>query len=316
MKPLHLHSSKQSGQGGALKNIHMTLPGQNVLILGAICISIIGSIGAYRFAEYQKATSLSNSGYKQGSLVASGGGSDTASSSRVSGNYAQILTNIELANIDAKAAYENPFLPKDSDTLTDRLSKNVFVSYLQTQKSDGSAANSQEELATQVVANIDTSQLPTAKYSLNTVNMFYPKTKAEIKAYGNAFAEIRTRNLQIIAANPAKYEKDIAAVGDIMKKIGEELITIRVPSEVALAHLDIVNGYIRTGEAFKIIADEKKDPLKALLGLKIFKEENEKQAEMFTQIGNYFVKNAILFDKAEPGDMWNVSTTQASGSSQ
>ncbi|MEN9649169.1 MAG: hypothetical protein RL094_136 [Candidatus Parcubacteria bacterium] len=283
----------------------MKLPGQHVLILGAICLSILGGVGAYKYAQYKKAAEALRN---RNGIVASAAGTNADTQSK---EYAEILAQIELAKIDAAASTTaNPFLPSPNDTMTDSLSKNVFISYLKYQGDDNLDAAGQAEIANAVVSNIDASKLPGLKYSLNSIKMTYSVNVADIKLYGNTFATIRNKHLAQIAANSQFYNTHLVELGAILSQLGEELMKMNVPSEVALPHLDIANAYIRSGESFKIISGQAKDPLKALLGVKVFKDDLDRQTEMYTQISNYFSNNGILFDTTEPGIMWNISTSR------
>ncbi len=277
----------------------MTLPGKNILILGAVCLSIIGGVGAYKIAQAARA----NLETSQKGIIASTNSNQNASASNSTSKLLGALQQAELATISSSST--NPFAPVAGDTLTNQLSKNFFTSYIQVQA--GTESESQNEaLINNALANIDVKQLPKEKYTASDLKVTGINTPAFLKTYANLFAQIQAEEIKKIQDNPSYYQDNLLEIGKIYAVIGERLIKMEVPVTVAAEHLVIANGYILSGENFKMIMEQDKDPLKSLIGLRQYKETVEQQHEMFTQIGTYLGTSGILFNKTEPGFFWTA----------
>jgi hypothetical protein len=57
-------------------------------------------------------------------------------------------------------------------------------------------------------------------------------------------------------------------------------------------------------DTFPFIDGEEKDPVKALLGLRIVQNNLIELPTLFIKINQYFKQNGILFDKSEAGYLW------------
>ena len=275
--------------------IHFELPHTKILVLAAICISIISILLAYKVSEAKK------NSLKEVHLSASAGsdGNEVAADQRI----ADALNEAQLASLGDLASSSDPLAPSPKDTLTDRFSKDIFASYIQFEKSGEQLSDS--ELSQNPINNINTDFLPKPVFTSSDLIVFNPKNKDEIKSYGNAFAKAYIESLAPIAANPDKFSDDLVNIGIIYKKIGSTLVKIKVPAEVAEKQLSIANDFVIMAKAFPLVNGQQSDPVKALLGLRVVKDSMENQVNMFTSISTYFKQNDILFEKSEPGALWN-----------
>jgi hypothetical protein len=155
------------------------------------------------------------------------------------------------------------------------------------------------------INNINTDSLPKPVYTSSDISVFTPSNKDEIKKYGNLFAKTYLDALAPVAAHPERFSDDLINIGEIYKKIGESLIKIKAPAEVAEKQLSLANGFAVMAKAFPLVNGQQKDPVKALLGLQVVKDSMENQVRMFTDMNTYFRQNGILFEKGEPGALWN-----------
>lgn len=274
----------------------MQVPGKNVLILAAICVSILGGVGAYKIAQAARLNLEKNTA----GIIVSAETTPTVKSEN------KLLNALQQADFSAisSSTYSNPFAPAESDTMTERLSKDFFVSYAKTQTGELTDAND-IELVNNALAGIDTSKLPREKYSTSDMRIISGNTQAELRKYGNDFVTFQNERLLAIKENPTKYQNDLNAIGGVYASIAEKLITMQVPVSLAAEHLTIANAFYLSSKDFEMISQQTNDPVKALLGLRQYKESVERQQRMFTDIASYFKRNGIIFSDTEPGYFWN-----------
>jgi hypothetical protein len=278
-----------------LKKIHIELPHTKILVLAAICISIISIVLAYKISEAKK--NLVNN--KNIYATAGSDANEIAADQRI----ADALNEAQLANLGYLGSTTDPLAPSPKDTLTDRFSKDIFAAYIQFEKSGEKLSES--ELSLNPINNINTDSLPKPVYTSSDISVFTPSNKDEIKKYGNLFAKTYLDALAPVAAHPERFSDDLINIGEIYKKIGESLIKIKAPAEVAEKQLSLANGFAVMAKAFPLVNGQQKDPVKALLGLQVVKDSMENQVRMFTDMNTYFRQNGILFEKGEPGALWN-----------
>ena len=284
-------------------------PGKNVLILGSLCVALIAGLVAYKIAANHRENLVERQKTALGVSFSASGTQDTSQI------IAGALADAQINTLGATAT--NPFAVTPNDTMTDRISKQLFTSYLQSQQADGDiTADSAAAIADDLVNNnIDVSQLPKQNtYTYNQTRIVAGSSKTPLQQYGNAVAAVIRTNFLIVSNNKARYSNDLIGLATIYKNIGAQLMTQPVPADLAQNHLILANSYAGASEAMKMISDQAKDPVKALLGVKTFKETGQVQAEIYTDLAQYFQTNGILFDSSEPGSLWNsflvASTTK------
>jgi hypothetical protein len=221
----------------------------------------------------------------------------------------EALNKAKLASLGALASSTNPFDPSPKDSVSDRFSKDIFSAYLKYQQ-DGILPDGDELVNN--LEYLDIRDVDKNKYSLAFLNIFIPTTQAEVKDYGNNFARIYLQTVKPVDDDVFKYQTDINKMVPIYKAIGENLLRVRVPSAVSNEHLQLVNQYLKQADAFVLVGGQVKDPVKALLGLKVIREGIPIQVEMFTKIKKYLIDNDIIYGAEEPGNFWNVGTTTIS----
>lgn len=274
----------------------LKVPSNKTLILGAVCLSLVAAIAAFKIGEAKRMSLRANMSRESAVFI------DLQKT-----NEEGQLLQAALRNLDVQAAIgtssdENPFSPSVNDTLTDSLAKNLFLTYAQIQ--NGNDARTDEEIASGIVGQIDTAALPKAVFSLSNVKIVSPRTAEDIKTYGNRVGAIIKDNYTYIADR--KDTIKLAEIAQIHKKIGTEMIAIPAPTAIAQMHLAMANDYALLGASFEIISSqEKKDPLKSLLAIRTAKDSAENLDQVYKEINSYFAKNAILFTNEEPGVVWS-----------
>lgn len=282
------------------------LPHKKVLILGAVCISIILIILTYKISNEKRLLTE-----KQSELSVVGG--RTAEEIAADRKIVNALNQAKLESLGALANSTNPFDPSPKDSISDRFTKDIFAAYLQYNK-DGVLPDGDSLI--QNFDYLDVNDINKNKYSLAFLNIFAPTNKDEIRNYGNIFAKTYLDAIEPVNRDVMKYQTDINTMVPIYKNIGENLLKVRVPSAVANYQLELINQYLKQADAFVLIGGQVKDPVKALLGLKVVREGIPVQVEMFTNIKKYIYDNDIVYRADEPGNFWNVGTTTVSLSQQ
>lgn len=274
----------------------MKAPSNKILILSAVCLSIIASLGAYKIGEARKV--LNESKKKNAAVYI-----DIKKTNPDTLALQEALNKIQTeAALNPDADRGNPFQVKSTDTMTDALAKNIFITYAE--RESGKSDDTDETVANSIIGGIDTSVLPRAAFSIKDIKLFVPQTKEEVKAYGNASAAI-IKKYYTVVASPEYADGDLKKIASVHKEIGQELISVKVPAAMAQSHLNLANGYVMFGESLDIIAkEEQKDPLKALLSVRTAKDSSESITTSATEINTYLNQNDILYSENEAGLIW------------
>ncbi len=225
-------------------------------------------------------------------------------------NIRDIITQTEFDL--AFATDTNPFAPSESDSLTDTLSKNIFLSYA---KYDAQGLLDTAEGPTQIAENIllgiDTAKLPKNSYAFSQLVTFNPTIAGDLITYGNLYAQAEIGNLSLIKKNPATYQNNLSAIGGLYKTVAADLMKIKTPYIIATNHLAVANAYDMMGQSLINMAESNVDPLKATLSVKIFKESVSTQSKNFMEIADYIQGSGIIFAEKAPGVIFNKKTQKA-----
>lgn len=282
------------------QNIEM--PHTKVLILAAICISVVAIALTYRVKEAKMAT-LTKNPYSSLAAVAGTSNQVLAADERVAAALAETQNSL----LGALAKSGNPFDPNQNDSVSDRFTKDIISAYSKAQYSqngDTEGGAGSEIDVNSALNNIDTSKLPAPRYTIKEVTIFVPQNKAQIKEFANNFAKTYLVTLAPVATNPTKYSTHLEEVGNLYNLLAANLLKVPVPSELATVHLQIVNSFALMADTFPLIDGEEKDPVKALLGLSLVQKALTELPTLFIKMSQYIKQNGILFDKTEAGSLW------------
>lgn len=274
------------------------LPHKKVLILASVCASIILISLAVRLASAsQNDFVFDNSGEVQ---VVAG---QSAESSVADKRILEALEKTQIEGLGSTTSGANPFAPNPKDSLSDRFSKDIFSAFLKF-NAEGENANT-DSVALEAVNNINPRDLPKDRYGLSDIRIFVPSSKDEMKKYGDTFAEIYITTLKKVTDDPERYNV-LSNLSLIYKELSVKLLAVPVPDRVATTHLNLVNAFSKVSESLPIVEQQSKDPVRALLALRIVQESLINQIKLFTEIKAYFEQNGILFSDQGYGKMWNV----------
>lgn len=264
------------------------------MILSAICLSVIASLGAYKIGEARKV--LNEERRKTGAVYVDFKPTDPSNAL-----LQAALENIE-SDETASGTDDNPFTPKPTDTMTDSFAKSIFLTYAE--RESGQRSDDDASIANSVIGQIDVSNLPKVAYSLNNVQLFVPMTNDEVKKYGNDAGTV-IKNNYLLLGTPEYADNDLRKVARLHKQIGQALIQIKVPAALAQSHLNLANAYVMFGDSLDVLAtQEKVDPLRALLSIRTAEESSKNLTKAAGEINSYFEQNDILYSDNEAGLIW------------
>lgn len=277
-----------------LKTANIELPHSKTLILAAICVVAIGITLSYRIKQARVEAASS--------VTAEAGTNDQtlAADERVAAAIASAQDDL----LGALASSTNPFEPTPKDNTSDRFTKDILAAYAQYQYGTDDTIADPQTASDNAINNIDTSTLPQKPYGMKDLTLFVPQNNVEIQTYGSTFAKTYLTLLAPVAQNPAIYNSDIEKVGGLYRNIAASLAKIPVPNDLAQEHLAVVNDFAQMADTFPLIDGQEKDPVRALLGLRIVQTDLAELPTMFIKINQYFKQNGILFDKSNPGYLW------------
>ena len=270
-------------------------PSKTILVISAVCFSILLATISYKIT-------LSKSKLPSENIVAGFQGTTTTPGEIVTNALQDAQAN---SLSEGENPSDNPFAIQPGDNVSDRLTKTIFTGYLYAQQTDGVSDDSVAQVNDAVFSQIRSTDLPQGDFLLSQIRVFVPKTKTDLREYGNSLANVIRSNYQLIASDQEKYSNNIKALSAVYKKIGNEIILQKSPIAMQSTQLNLANSYSLTGKGIDMVADQEKDPVKAMLGLKTVKELNTYQSEMLINMANYLNNNDIIFSSDEPGFFWN-----------
>ncbi|MEI8061850.1 MAG: hypothetical protein WCG97_00945 [bacterium] len=270
-------------------------PSKTILILGAVCFSIILGSVAYKIAIAQRAL------HPNDAIIGLQG---------TTTDLGNVVTNAiqdaqDNSNIEGLATSSDPFAPQPGDSVSDRVTKKIFSGYMYAQQTDGVTDQSTADVTSVVMGQINQSDLPQPEFLANQVHFFVPTSKDQIKQYGNNLADVIVQNYQIVANNKEKYANNLTEMAKIYSQIGYNIMKVKAPIEMNVEQSSLANSFVLASEGMKMVALQETDPVKSLLGLKTVKEVGQSQSQVLINISQYFKKNDIIFSTNDSGAFWN-----------
>ncbi len=273
---------------------NVKLPSRNILILTSICVVLILCVVAVklRYGNIVKVPDFASLDY--------------SADSNPSNMIDQAIQASEISALGGTTTAQD-ILSNPNDTLTDKLSKNLFTNYMAMQADDGSVDNnSQTNIVNGTLSNITPPAID-QKYPLSNLTTFIPKNSDDLHSYGNLV--IQTIQNTLLTAKDVSTNSDGTPSNDniiVYKKIAEALIKIKTPSALSFDFVSIINNYYSMYTTLDEINNYAKDPLKGLLAIKQYQAITQSQTTLFTDMASYFKNNGIIFSNNEPGNAWNI----------
>jgi hypothetical protein len=187
----------------------------------------------------------------------------------------------------------------DPNNITQSVSRDLFAKFMSLQSSGGLNSETQTQVVSEVIANIDPGSIP-PRFSLVDVRVVDNSDK-NLKEYGNQIAEILfnlQKNVTPESTNKAGLDLYVSAV--------ESVKNLPVPNTLGLTHVQLLNNFNATYQMLLLLVEYEKDPVKGLVALKSLQVNNKNALELFKTIALELKNNDIIFDKAESGYLWNT----------
>jgi len=208
--------------------------------------------------------------------------------------------------------------PKKDLTATDLLAQNLFAEYLSLRGARENIDDTDKNTMIDFVIEKALDAEVNNQYEISDLNIIEDNSAMTLKKYGNDFISItqlysrdltqdeivvfermlRTENQEDVA-----YLKKSASAYD---SVADKLKQIKIPNNLALIHLDIINNYSIISDALKNISLTLDDPIRGMNGFAFYLAALEVQRGFFKEIKDYFDKNKIIFNSYDTGYIWNL----------
>ncbi|MES2059505.1 MAG: hypothetical protein V4438_00575 [Patescibacteria group bacterium] len=189
-------------------------------------------------------------------------------------------------------------------TLSRDIARSLFANTAYLDSSNSLDDASKEALVQNAINQIQNS-FTYKEYSAEGLRYIDNADKDAIKAYASKFATLQIGMLLIMQNNVSKIETDLGVLGKIYAQEAEALYELKVPRDLAAAHLEIVNNFSRSAAAFAAFAN-KNDPLAIPLAMKAYQTAAAEQESLLGQIAQFIKSNDIIFTSNEAGGYWNA----------
>jgi len=287
----------------SLENIKIKAPNKNTLILASICFALLIISFAYK-AKLSADTGLPTD---PGISIVAGSLTGATDQSPMDQKVADALQQAQLD--DENSTTTDELTIKDTDSMSDKFTKNLLLSYAQHQN-DGTDVSDDEinQIASQ---SLDSTQAPQAKYSLNDLQISADTSEGGYRAFGNSFGGIYFNFINNIVSNQDKYDSSLPNVAQAYDEVGQKLLKIPVPTTLANDYLTYINDFSMLSDSMLIVSKQQDDPVKALVGLRQLQSLSQQQEDLFLKIAKFFSDNGIIFKDSEPGIVLNIAAQNA-----
>ena len=224
------------------------------------------------------------------------------------------------------AASDIPGVDAGPTTLTDQFAQQLFKQYLTNR---GATPPTPDQIATLVETGV--TQLEQSNTIPNAFNAGEERVVGSgpdaLKTYAVAVERVFLTNQvpeqqsEILYFADAVNKNDdaslakVSAIGKSYGTIGEALIKIPVPIEVASLHLELANALMRMNAVTLDFAAIRTDPLRAMLGLAQYEQDGAGVLQALSSIHSLFVNEGVTFGQGEAGGQFYSSTVEASEAS-
>ena len=211
----------------------------------------------------------------------------------------------------------DPDLPPapDENTLTAAFAKNVFTLYLDRLQANGGQLADQDlaDIANQALAELGGSITAAPPFKSARDLIVSGEGSEAMKAYAAAVERVMLANTSDASKSELAYLKDavenndtaalahISSLAKAYRMSAAGIAVLPVPSELAAAHLALVNSLARTSEATNDFALFDADPLTTVLALKQYPGDILALVDALESIANAFNAVDITLAPGEPG---------------
>jgi len=283
---------------------------QFAFILGAVALSA----GLVFAADY--ITSSKNSGGTQGGVAVSTTNQDGDS-------WLNTLHDIQAGSGTSLPPSPNPDSVSNllgaaqSENLTNTIGRSLFIK-LSDAKAQGLGGDipTQDALIADALSQVSQNR-GASVYTAADLNPI-PATPEALHTYGNEVIAVVQNHPKasytdtLVAVGNATDKHDsayllpLATIGSAYQAIADELAVVPVPQTLGPLHLQVVNNFAHMADTYPDMAMVITDPLRGLSGIQMYQSLVQETERVLTNIAQQLSKNAILFDKSEPGAAWSA----------
>jgi hypothetical protein len=204
-----------------------------------------------------------------------------------------------------------------SGNITSQVARTVFEEYV-TQKQEGGVQQLDfNSLIGEILEGNDGFITPKL-YSTSDIRTV-TATEANVRGYGNSFAQIVTQFPDLYTAQIQAHftinaaEEQIIAdkpwFSELSRKystIVEQLLRLEVPQAFAGKHIEAINTLASIGQSLSDMANVELDAVRGIRGMERYSNLWASQTVIYKDMAAIFTKNGIIFSSSEPGNAWNT----------
>lgn len=213
---------------------------------------------------------------------------------------------------------EETNIDQESFNLTGILGRQFFAEYLTLKQSGAEIGEStQAELINSFLTNLAIPE-PNDAHTLSDVKTYQPKTKEEIKEYGNNLGLIIKRHFDAIPeteltifnnALANENESELEKLNPLIlayKNTAIQFLELGTPQNLSKDHLKIINTFQQISKQLTNMKKVFADPVLAIASLKQYQKTSQEAYTALQNIHLSFLGQKIAFTEGEPGQLFEI----------
>ncbi|MBU1091482.1 thrombospondin type 3 repeat-containing protein [Patescibacteria group bacterium] len=180
-----------------------------------------------------------------------------------------------------------------------------------------------EEILLSAYSSLESIPKQENNYNATSIQKIERATQEEIKNYGNSFGTIIKKYFDSIEQSEVKIVEEFLKNGNLKdeeiknlekislayKNTALDASKIKVPSETANEHLNVLNFFDKISENIQNIRNSGADPILRMLEINNYQQNASEAKKSLVNINNYFLRKQIIFNKGESGDIFALYGT-------
>lgn len=226
--------------------------------------------------------------------------------------YAQSEASFSASQAGSATVHNIEFTESDSET--DKLSKELFAEYITLKQSNAVSPVTMESVVTRLIDKYDTLE-NIRKYTLADIKLLPNENQELVREFANSVAAVKVKytNLytqnQISAADTANPETELVPklrnASLLYEAMAGELLLIPAPQSLTTIYLELINSYLESAAGlheFSLLAE---NPLVSAYGIQKHIIASDEEYLLLQAMAGYFQRNGIIFAANEIGAFWN-----------
>jgi len=203
---------------------------------------------------------------------------------------------------------------EEEQTVTAGYAKKFLSAYLMLKREKGElTAEDKQDLVESFMENVGTIQSPD-KYKVSDLKTI-PSVASNIAGYAETMKKLFITDTQDLTDITKLYNNFLAFLydessdgdgsisdyvdafslaADNYKNTGKTLLALQVPDGAKNAHLEVVNAFNNISQALMIMAEAHRDPIKAMMGQKLYDEQMQRGYDALLLIQDFFDEYEIV----------------------